>query len=113
MGISYKVTCDTCGAKYPEEIDSEIYESSSFFISSNDVARKIRANNWFITTDNKVLCPMCHVTKDIDAYKVDDNSDAWHRKGVEFGKSGRYEEALLAIEKALKLNPDDFIAWSN
>ena len=89
MGISYKITCDTCGAKYPEEIDSEIYDSSTFFISSNDVARKIRDNNWFITIGNKVLCPNCHVTKDIDAYEVDDNSNAWHRKGVGFGKSGR------------------------
>ena len=113
MGISYKITCDTCGAQYPEEIDSETYESSSFFMSSNDIALKIKDNNWFITIDNKVLCPICNVTKDIDAYEVDDNSNAWHRKGVEFGKSGRYEEALQAIDKALKLNPDVFTVWYN
>ncbi len=113
MGILYKITCDRCGAQYPEEIDSEIYESSSFGMSSNDVALKIRDNNWFITNDNKVLCSVCDVTKDFDADEVDDDSNAWYNKGVALRKLGRYEEALQAIDKALKLKPDDFDAWYN
>ena len=113
MGISYKITCDRCGAQYPEEIDSEIYEGSSFGMSPDDVAWKIRDNYWLITIDNKVLCPICNVTKDSDADEVDDDSNAWHRKGIEFGKSGSYEEALRAIDKALELNPDVSTAWYN
>ena len=113
MGVSYKITCDKCGAQYPEEIDWEIYENSSFGMYPNDVALKIRDNNWFITIDNKVLCPICNVTKDSDADEVDGDSKAWHRKGIEFGKSGHNEEALQAFDKALKLNPDNSIAWYN
>jgi tetratricopeptide (TPR) repeat protein len=72
---------------------------------------KIRDNNWFITIDDKVLCSVCDVTKDFDADEVDDDSTAWHRKGIELDKLRRYEEALQAIDKALKLKPNDFDAW--
>jgi tetratricopeptide (TPR) repeat protein len=111
VGISYKITCDRCGAQYPEEIDSEIYEGSSFGMSSNDVALKIRDNNWFITIDDKVLCSVCDVRKDFDADEVDDDSTAWHRKGIVLDNLGRYEEALQVYDKALELKPNDFDAW--
>ena len=63
-------------------------------MGSNDVALKIRDNNWFITIDNKVLCSICNVTKNFDADEPDDDSTVWHIKGIELSKLDRYEEAL-------------------
>jgi tetratricopeptide (TPR) repeat protein len=113
VGISYRITCDRCGAQYPEEIASQISAGSSFGMSLDDVAWKIRDNFWLITIDHKVLCPICNVTKDFDADEVDYDSNAWHRKGLELGKSGHYEEALQAFDKALELNSDVSTAWYN
>ena len=80
---------------------------------ANDVALKIRDNNWFITDDNKILCSICGAKKDVDTNEVVDDSTAWHRKGIELGKLGRHDEALQAIDKALELNPDVSNAWYN
>ena len=44
---------------------------------------------------------------------MDDDANAWHRKGIELGKSGCYEEALQAFDKALGLNSDVSTAWYN
>ena len=82
MGISYKITCDRCGRQYPEEIDLEIYDSSSFVMGANDVASKIRDNNWFITVDNKILCSICGVTKDLDTNEAVNDSTSWHKKAL-------------------------------
>ena len=79
-------------------------------MSSNDVALKIRDNNWFITIDDKVLCSVCDVTKDFDADEVDDDSNAWYNKGIVLDNLGRYEEALQVYDKALELKPNDFDA---
>ncbi len=36
-----------------------------------------------------------------------DHADAWSNKGVALAKLGRYDEALVALDKALEINPDD------
>ena len=36
-----------------------------------------------------------------------DHANAWTNKGIALYDSGRFEEALVALDKALEINPDD------
>ena len=36
-----------------------------------------------------------------------DHANAWPNKGIALYDSGRFEEALVALDKALEINPDD------
>ena len=40
------------------------------------------------------------------------DSDAYYHRAVDFIKLGKYEEAIQCYDKALQLNPDDPITWS-
>lgn len=39
--------------------------------------------------------------------------DAWHALGMALMKAGRYSEAIEAGLEAVKLNPNDLLAWSS
>lgn len=41
-----------------------------------------------------------------------DNSEAWVSKGVSLYNLGKYEEALIAYDKAIEINPKYFEAWN-
>ena len=40
-----------------------------------------------------------------------DTAHRWWRKGIVFGKSGRFEDALEAFDRAINLDPDHMAAW--
>ena len=39
--------------------------------------------------------------------------NAWNNKGIILGNMNRFEEALSALDKAVKIKPDDHEAWHN
>ena len=40
-------------------------------------------------------------------------AEAWYKKGLTFNESGRYEDAINAFDKAIRLKPDDAETWND
>ena len=38
---------------------------------------------------------------------------AWSNKGAELGNLGKHDKAIKCLDKAIKINPKDYMAWSN
>jgi tetratricopeptide (TPR) repeat protein len=38
-------------------------------------------------------------------------AEDWIQKGVALHQQGKYDEAIKAYDKAIKLNPNDVLAW--
>ena len=41
------------------------------------------------------------------------DSKDWYNKGVDLGRSGKFDEAIKAFDKAIEINPKNIDAWYN
>jgi tetratricopeptide (TPR) repeat protein len=49
----------------------------------------------------------------IDTINSPNSSKAWNNKGVALGKSGKFDEAIKAYDKAIEINPQISETWNN
>ena len=49
----------------------------------------------------------------LEGVGVELEADDYFNRGLDYGYKGEYEEALKSYDKAIELNPDDALAWSN
>jgi tetratricopeptide (TPR) repeat protein len=46
--------------------------------------------------------------------EIENNHEVtWYNLGLELGKLGRYEEAIIAFRRAIEIKEDDANAWHN
>lgn len=80
-------------------------------INNNWLRRGLRTGFALLLAAFILLCTFAMAQEGDDKTYIDKKTDYWYQRGLQSAGEGSYEEALLAYDKAIQIDPENVGAW--